>query len=125
MSFKPGGCVFLKFPFRYCARTAHANKPFVSHPACGTTVPGIARHECLVAMSGDSCLVPDLFNGLYAVKNACSGRPEFDLLNQAEKLHPFPVVSLSRFFQLFFTAHEAQSLDLIPADDRPLRPLIP
>jgi hypothetical protein len=35
------------------------------------------------------------------VQHSLAGRPQFDLVNQPEQLHPFPVIPLLRGFRLF------------------------
>ena len=75
MSFKSRGCVFLKLPLGYSARSADPFKPFISQPAGGPAVSGVVYHKGLTTVGGNLGLLSHLLNGFDAVKNAGPRRP--------------------------------------------------
>ena len=107
MPAKHGGGIFFQLPVWNAACAARALEPFVPEPPGGAAVSGVVDHKNTVAVGGDSGLISHLFNGPDTVQHSLAGWPQFDLVNQPEQLHPFPVIPLLRGFRLF--AHNNKS----------------
>ena len=113
---KHGSRIFFQFPVRDTAGTARSFEPFVPEPPGGAAVSGVVDHKNTVAVGGNSGLVAHLFNGPDTVQHSLAGWPQFDLVNQPEQLHPFPVITLLRGFRLF--AHCNKSNEKFPITNK-------
>ncbi len=67
MAFKLGRGIFLQLPVRNSANPTDALEPFVSEPAGGPAVSGIADDKCFITMGGNLSLIPHFLNRLDAM----------------------------------------------------------
>jgi len=98
---KHGGGIFFQFPVWNTARVARSFKPFVPEPPGGTAVAGVVDHKGTVAVGRNPGLVAHFLDGTDTVQHSLAGRPQFDLVNQPEKLDSFSVEAFLRGFGLF------------------------
>jgi len=98
---KHGGGIFFQLPVWNTACFARSFKPFVPEPPGGTAVAGVVDHKGTVAVGRNPGLVAHFLDGTDTVQYALTGRPQFDLVNQPEKLDPFSVKAFLWGFWLF------------------------
>jgi hypothetical protein len=82
-------CFFVlrNLPLGNIAFFAALEIPFIPQPAGGTAPLGMSNHKCLITVSGNlsiRSLDSEVFN---PVEKTAAGGPQFDLLDQNEKIN--------------------------------------
>ena len=85
--------VLFQFPIGDLAFFAGSSHPFVTDPAGGAAILGIADHKSLAAMGRDFRVFAFIADGTDPMQRAVTGRPKFDFFQKAEKIHMFTIVS--------------------------------
>ena len=92
------------FPLRNFACSAALEVPFIPQPAGGPASLGMSNHKCLITVSGDLCIRSFDSKGFNPVKKTAPGGPQFDLIDQNEKIGLFADVFIFNLFGSHFVS---------------------
>jgi hypothetical protein len=90
--------ILCDFPFGDAAFFAALEVPFIAQPSSGPAPLGMANHKCLITVSGDLRKGSLDGKGFNPVQKAVPGGPQFNFVDQHEKIHLFSDVFVLYLF---------------------------